>query len=370
MVGAEDFNLQCVRRNFVVKNRLRVKCAVIIADAGVVAADDEMRRPHVLPKQRVQHRLARARIHHVKTVAADQQRVRRKIHLGHFANRRVAHFRRNVAFLQFAEQHVNHAAVGAGALHGDAAQLLVREVHRVARLKGHGFFPAVFFNTRANLHGGAKSGGEFGFKITAVQHPQFSGKRGAPLLQKRGDARMRAVGGAVDLLAKMRHLGLAESLGRADFQHRERRFAGDIRIAQCERVSGRAVKTFHHAQHRRRPKQPVRHAHGFGDAERGRFVHKPAERREVAGAEHDRVGRAGGTQKRRRKFLRALGERGALVRIGDQQRAKRAAAVRRNHRARPAGARAERRARTAAARSASNFSVVAKSMQASVMLCP
>ena len=42
MVGPEDFQLQCMGRDLVVKNRLGIKAAIVIAHPGVVAAHDQV----------------------------------------------------------------------------------------------------------------------------------------------------------------------------------------------------------------------------------------------------------------------------------------------------------------------------------------
>ena len=86
--------------------------AVVVAHAGVVAADDQVRAAAVLAEHRVQHGLARAGVEHVEAVAGDQHGVRREVELDHLADGSVAHVGGDVALLELAEQHVDQDAVG------------------------------------------------------------------------------------------------------------------------------------------------------------------------------------------------------------------------------------------------------------------
>src|SRR3954449_757402 len=64
-----------------VEDVLGVKRAVIAADAGVIAADDQIRAAKVLPDERMQQRLARAAIAHFDGVAGLDIRTGHKIGL-------------------------------------------------------------------------------------------------------------------------------------------------------------------------------------------------------------------------------------------------------------------------------------------------
>jgi hypothetical protein len=90
VVGLEDLDLERACRHLV-EDGLRVEGAVVVADAGMVAADDEVGRAHVLAEVGVQHGLARAGVEHVEAVAGDHGAVRREVQLDHLADAGVAH---------------------------------------------------------------------------------------------------------------------------------------------------------------------------------------------------------------------------------------------------------------------------------------
>jgi hypothetical protein len=61
VIGPVDLDLQRTLGHLLVEDRLRVEAAVVVADAGVVAADDQVAAAAVLAEHRVQHGLPRAR---------------------------------------------------------------------------------------------------------------------------------------------------------------------------------------------------------------------------------------------------------------------------------------------------------------------
>src|SRR5690625_326495 len=126
----------------------------------MIAADDEVRRPHILAEDRVQHRLARAGVEHVETIAGDHYCIGWEVVLHHGANASIAHWRWDVAFFELTEQHVNNDAIRPEALLRHAAELLMRSVHGVASLESYHFVPAALADLLADLRCGTEGVGK------------------------------------------------------------------------------------------------------------------------------------------------------------------------------------------------------------------
>ena len=110
--------------------------AVVRADAGVVAAHDEVGAAVVLAADRVPHRLARAAVAHRGREGREQHAVLRVVAVEQRAVAVDAHRGRDVVALRLADQRVDQQAVDD--LERGLGDVLVRPVDRVAGLEaGH-----------------------------------------------------------------------------------------------------------------------------------------------------------------------------------------------------------------------------------------
>ena len=321
MVGLEDFDLQGVCGNLFVEDRLGIECAVIIADTGVIAADDEMGRAHVLPEVGMQHRLARSGVEHVEAVARHHGAVGREIELDHLADRRIPHRCRDIAGLEFAEQHVDHQAVAIEPRHGHVTQLLVGEVHGVAGLEGDDALPTALGDLVADLHGGAEGVREIVLEVGEMQDLDGARDREPTLAVERLDARMLRVGGAVDLLGHQRHLRVAHLLDRLDIHHGEYRIALDIGVAQGDPLGpGDPVGALEQAENRHREEAPVGGPHPLGHGDGVGDIHEAGQRTKIPAAQHHGIGGRLRTDNDRRQGL-GLAHQGMVgIRVVDEQR--------------------------------------------------
>ena len=85
-----------------IEDVMGIKGAVVTADAGMVAPDDQMRAAEVLADQSVQERLARAGITHLDRIARLDDRAGAEIIVDHRLDRARSDIGRNVARFQFA----------------------------------------------------------------------------------------------------------------------------------------------------------------------------------------------------------------------------------------------------------------------------
>ena len=119
---------------------LRVVGAVVVAGAGVVAADDEVRGAVVAADDRVQDRLARAGVVHLRRLHAQYHPVVRVVVLHQHLVAAHPHVGGDVAGLGLADQRVDEEAVAG--LQRRLGQVLVGAVDRVAGLEGDDLLPA------------------------------------------------------------------------------------------------------------------------------------------------------------------------------------------------------------------------------------
>ena len=147
-VDLERLGLERILRDFV-EDMVRVERAIVAADAGVVAADDQVRAAVVLAEQRVQQRLARTGIAHVERIAGLDHGVLDEIFFDQHADGFGTYIGGDVAGLEFAEERMDEYAVAG--FDRDLGEVLVRAVHRVARLERRDRGPAVFLEELAGL---------------------------------------------------------------------------------------------------------------------------------------------------------------------------------------------------------------------------
>ena len=152
-------DVELVRRELV-EDELRVVRAVVVADAGVVAADDEVRAAVVLAADRVPDRLARARVAHRRRERREQDAVRRVVAVEQRAVAVDAHVHGHVVRLRVADERMHEQPVHG--LERDLRQVLVRAVDRVARLESDDALPAALGEDATRLGRVARELGERG----------------------------------------------------------------------------------------------------------------------------------------------------------------------------------------------------------------
>ena len=135
--------------SIVVEDLLRVVGAVVVTDAGVVAADDEVRRAVVAADDRVEDRLARTGVAHLRRVDAEHDPVVRVVVLHQDLVAAHPHVGRDVAALGLADQRVDEEPVAD--LERRLGQVLVGAVDRVAGLEGDDPLPAAVGELLARL---------------------------------------------------------------------------------------------------------------------------------------------------------------------------------------------------------------------------
>ena len=321
MVGSEDFDFECTLRHLLVEDGLRIEGAVVIANAGVIAADDKVAGAHVLPEVGVQHRFPRPGVEHVETVAGYDRAVFRKVEFHHGANRVVAHLCRNVARLQFAQQHVDDESVAIQPLHRHVAQLFVGQVHRVAGLEGDHAFPAALLDFVSDLHRGAEGVGEIGLEIAEVKYLYRSADGIAAVAVEGRDARVLVIERAINLLRHQCHLVVADGFDVVDLLDCNNRIAVDVRIAQRDARRAFDLRNrFHQVQDRHREEAAVGQVHVIGARKRIGHVHVTLQRGEVTPAEHHRVGGRGGADFHRGQLRGFFDKRVALAVVVNVER--------------------------------------------------
>ena len=139
MLEADGLNPQLGRRK-AIEDVLRVVRPVVVADAGMIAADDEMGAAVVLAHQRVEHGLARTGVAHRGGKTGEQHAIARIVALEQHAVARDAHRGGDVVVLGRPEQRMQQQSVHR--LERRLLDVFMRAVHRVACLKSHHGAPA------------------------------------------------------------------------------------------------------------------------------------------------------------------------------------------------------------------------------------
>ncbi len=200
-------------------------------------------------------------------------------------DRRRAHVGRNVARLEVAEQRMHQHAVAH--LDRDLRQVLVRAVHRIARLEGRHLGPAQALELGARLRRRHEQRAVARLEAAVGQHPDGPRQVHLALRHHHLHAGMLLVGGAEHrhalvllvyrVLLAQRHHGERRAVVRID----ERDVGADLEL-----VGRRFVER---QSDRDGPEQSVGHAHAVAYAFPVRARHEPLERRETADPEHDEI---------------------------------------------------------------------------------
>ena len=251
----------------------------------MVAADDQVRAAVVLAEHRVQQRLARARVAHVERVARLHDGLLHEVVLGERGDGLRAHGRRDVAGLQRAEQRVHEQPVAD--LDRRLGEVLVRPVHRVARLERGDRRPAQRLEQRPRLAGRHEERRVRLGEAARRQHLDRPGEVHLRLRHHHGDAGVRRIRRAEHRRAFVR---LVDRVLLRD-EHRRQRLPvvgidqRDL-VARADRVDERQVRR---QRDRDRPEEAARRLHAVAHALPVGVRHEALERREAADAEHDDV---------------------------------------------------------------------------------
>jgi hypothetical protein len=261
---------------------MRVERSVVLADAGMVAPDDEVRAAVVLPEKRVQQGLARPGVAHVERVARLDHRAATEVLLDQHGDGARAHLRRDVARLHGAKQRVHQHAVAY--LDRRLDQLLVRALHRVACLERGDPAPAQALELGARLGRRHEERPVLCLEAAVGQYLHRAGEVHVRLLSDHRDARMRAVRGAEHRAALAR---LVDRVGLAHLHGGERRAA--FRVGQRDFVAGFDRSIVGGKRDRDRPENSGGGAIAFAHAFPVGARHEAVERCEAADAEHDEI---------------------------------------------------------------------------------
>ena len=192
-----------------VEQRLRVVGAVVVADAGCVTSDDEVRATVVAANLPVVDGFARSRVAHRTREDPKHHTIRRVVPVEQYPVALHADLEGNVIALGHAGERMQQQAVDL--LERDFGQVLVCAMHGVARLKAHHGRPSALIEHCARL-GGCRGNVTLGLRGDA--HRPGDNRRS--LREQRGDTGMRLVRGSVHLAC----LGFEVAI--EDFRHCQR----------------------------------------------------------------------------------------------------------------------------------------------------
>ena len=182
----------------VVEDPLRVVGAVVVTDAGVVAAHDEVGAAVVLADDRVKDSLTRAGVMHLAGVDPEHHVVRVVVVVHEDLVALHPHVSGDVALLGLADQRVDVEAVAD--LERGLGQVLVRPVDRVAGLEGDDALPAAVGECLLRLLGRLVALHERFLVVGERVDLDRPGQAAVALLADGRDARVLVVGRQIDLL--------------------------------------------------------------------------------------------------------------------------------------------------------------------------
>src|SRR3954467_6344035 len=180
----------------VVEDLLRVVGPVVVADAGVVAAHDEVGAAVVPARDGVQDGLARARVVHLRGEDGEDHAVVRVVVLHQDLVAAHPRLGGDVAGLGLADQGMDHQAVGD--LEGGLGDVLVRTVDGVAGLEGDDPLPAAVLEGLLRLRRAELALGERLLVVGQLVDLVGAGDAAGALLVDGRNARALLVAGAVD----------------------------------------------------------------------------------------------------------------------------------------------------------------------------
>ncbi len=308
MLEEHRLDVELVRLE-VVEDQLCVVRAVVVANARVVAADDEVRAAVVLAADRVPDRLARTGVAHRRREGGEEHAILRVVVAEQRPVALDAHVGRHVVRLRVADKRVDEQAVDG--FESDLGQVLVRAVDGIAGLEADHATPAAFRELRPRV---GRVVGDLGIRWRyALEDRDTTAEIERLLVVEPRDARVLGVGRAETLL------GLALGVVLEDFLDLERREQATRRVGKSDGVS--LWSLVHGQADGQRPGQAGRQAHAADDSLVVLATHEALERRQGARRQHVEVGhfaRGEGQQFQR------VGAFGPLARAVDERPAVRA----------------------------------------------
>jgi hypothetical protein len=266
---------------------LRVERPVVVADARVVAADDQVAAAVVLAEDRVQERLAGTRVAHVERVAGHGHALLAEVLVDQGVDRLHPDVGGYVTGLQLAHELVDVHAVAD--LDGDPGQVGVGAVHGIAQLQRRHRVPAALLEHLARLGGPLIEALELLGEVRLGEHLHGAGQVYLGLIHHHLDARVRHVGGPEDLLALVLLVD-GVLLGHLHGGHQRVRFGVPERdlLADLDGVGEGFPRREGDGD---RPEEAVlgRHLVRVADALPVRLPHEAVEGRESPDPQHDEV---------------------------------------------------------------------------------
>ena len=294
MLEEHRLDVELVRLQ-VVEDELRVVRPVVVAHAGVVAADDEVRAAVVLTADRMPDRLARPGVAHRRreggqkhavlgVVAAEQRPVALDAHIGG-----------DVVRLRVADEWMDEQAVDS--LQRDFGQVLVRAVDRVARLEADDATPPALGERGPRLGGVARE-----LRVRrrhALEDRDTAAEIERLLVVQACDAGMLGIGRAEA------PLGLPLLVVLEDLLHLERGEQAAVLVREGDDIAlGRLV---HGQAHGQRPGEAGSEPHVGNDALVVLAAHEAFQRRQRARGEHVQIGHLARRECQPFKGINALG---------------------------------------------------------------
>ena len=279
-----------------VEDELRVVGAVVVADARVVAADDEVRAAEVLAADRVPDRLARACVAHRGRERGHDHAVGRVVVVDEDAVALDARRGGHVVGLRLADERVDEQAVDG--LERALRQVLVRAVDRVAGLEADDAAPA---SLRERLARVSRDRGRAPGTAARAGRRRSPCRRGRAGAARRGarlrDAPRRSCGSSCSASRSLSYSKTSSTSSTAS--GRPSPSASATRSPCGCRFDGEADG--------KSPGEPVREVHVLDDALVVLAAHEALERRERARREHVQVGHLTRGQRRRLERSRSSG---------------------------------------------------------------
>src|SRR6266566_5170633 len=285
----------------VVEDQLRVIRAVVVADARVVATDNEVRAAVVLPADRMPDRLSRTCVAHCGRERRKHDAVLWVVVLEQDPVALDTRCRRYVVGLGVADQGVDQQSVDR--FERALREVLVRAVDRVAGLEANHALPSTLCENRAGLRRIERKLRER--RPCALEDRHFAGQIERLLLVEPGDAGVRRVRGP-KRVPRLALLVVFEDLVHLEHGDRLARLVG-----QCDLVVGR--RSVEGETDGQRPGQALRQPHLFEHTLVVLPAHEALERRERAGSQHVEVGQLTRGERNLFQAVRVVGPRARAV---------------------------------------------------------
>ncbi len=264
-----------------IEDLLRVVRAVVAAHPRMIPPDDKVRAAVVLADDRVQHRLARARVPHRRRHHRQHHPILVVVALDQHLVAPHPHVRGYVVAFRVTHQRVDQKPVAD--LQGTLGQVLVGPVDRVAGLERRHRLPAALGKRRPRLRRGQPVLGEVGL-VVRLDHLDRPSQAHVPARVERLDAGVGPVARAVD------GLGLGVLVAGELLGHRQHRHRPVLLVRQADPLTDRHLcrrRRIDRADDGDRPRQAgLRQLHPLADAAVVSGTHEPFQRAERPDGDH------------------------------------------------------------------------------------